>query len=180
MPSGVPGSLVGEQGITLSSIGAFGMVLAVVFGAALLVAVLLLCFLGLIHITSPETKASFEPLGEALAELAKFTALLVFGAPLAPRLFGDLSWGGHAAVVQAIFLLLPALLLSRLGTRISRTERWVAAWVGPKGFASVAYGLLVLRSGIRQAEEAFTLVAVRIAFAIRGKAPQPLGGTGET
>jgi NhaP-type Na+/H+ or K+/H+ antiporter len=72
------------------------------------------------------------------------------------------------------------LLLSRLGTRISRTERWVAAWVGPKGFASVAYGLLVLRSGIRQAEEAFTLVAVRIAFAIRGKAPQPLGGTGET
>jgi NhaP-type Na+/H+ and K+/H+ antiporter len=155
------------------------MVLAVVFGAALLVAVLL-CLLGLIHITSPKTKASFEPLGQAPAELAKFTALLVFGALSAPRLFGDLSWGGCAAVVLAIFLILPALLLSLFGTRISRTERSVAAWFGPRGFASVAYGLLVLRSGIRQAEEAFTLVAVCVAFAIRSEAPQPLGGTGGT
>ncbi|MFF4729342.1 hypothetical protein ACFY3M_29120 [Streptomyces mirabilis] len=87
----------------------------------------------------------------------------------------------------------------------------MAAWSGPKGFASVAYGLLVLQSGIPQDEEAFTLVAVCIAFSIIGhgstdvpiarafdvddltgipdgpdrghtgsKAPQPLGGTGET
>ncbi|MER6377933.1 cation:proton antiporter [Streptomyces mirabilis] len=116
--------------------------------------------------TSPEAKASFEPLGEALAELTKFAALLVFGALLTPRLFGDLSWGGCAAVVLAIFLVLPALLLSLFGTRISRKERLVAAWFGPKGFASVVYGLLVLQSGIPQAEEAFTLIAVCIAFSI--------------
>ncbi|MFG2369377.1 cation:proton antiporter [Streptomyces mirabilis] len=117
--------------------------------------------------TSPEAKASFEPLGEALAELAKFAALLVFGALLTPRLFGDLSWGGYAAVVLAIFLIRPAsMLLSLLGTRISRKERLVAAWFGPKGFASVVYGLLVLQSGIPQAEEAFTLIAVCIAFSI--------------
>ena len=116
---------------------------------------------------SPEAKVSFEPLGEALAELAKFAALLVFGALLTPRLFGDLSLGGYAAVVLAIFLIRPAsLLLSLLGTRISRKEKLVAAWFGPKGFASVVYGLLVLRSGISQAEEAFTLIAVCIAFSI--------------
>ncbi|MCZ0997421.1 cation:proton antiporter [Streptomyces mirabilis] len=116
---------------------------------------------------SPEAKASFEPLGEALAELAKFAALLVFGALLTPRLFGDLSWGGYVAVVLAIFLIRPAsLLLSLLGTGISRREKLVAAWFGPKGFASVVYGLLVLQSGIPQAEEAFTLVAVCIAFSI--------------
>lgn len=33
---------------------------------------------------SPEAKAAFEPLGESLAELAKFAALLVFGALLTP------------------------------------------------------------------------------------------------
>ncbi|WP_037628770.1 cation:proton antiporter [Streptomyces aureus] len=116
---------------------------------------------------SPEAKTSFEPLGEALAELAKFAALLVFGALLTPRLFGDLSWGGYAAVLLAIFLIRPAsLLLSLLGTRISRKERLVAAWFGPKGFASVVYGLLVLQSGIPQAEEAFTLIAVCIALSI--------------
>ncbi|MFI6352259.1 cation:proton antiporter [Streptomyces sp. NPDC050743] len=116
---------------------------------------------------SPEAKASFEPLGEALAELAKFAALLVFGALLTPQLFGDLSLGGYAAVLLAIFLIRPAsLLLSLLGTRISRREKLVAAWFGPKGFASVVYGLLVLQSGIPQAKEAFTLIAVCIAFSI--------------
>ncbi|MFJ8079265.1 cation:proton antiporter [Streptomyces sp. NPDC096205] len=116
---------------------------------------------------SREAKESFEPLGEALAELAKFAALLVFGALLTPELFGDLSFGGYVAVVLAIVLIRPAsLLISLLGTTISRKEKLVAAWFGPKGFASVVYGLLVLQSGIPQAEEAFTLVAVCIAFSI--------------
>ncbi|WP_327410955.1 cation:proton antiporter [Streptomyces sp. NBC_01281] len=116
---------------------------------------------------SPEARASFEPLGEALAELAKFAALLVFGALLTPALFGDLSWGGYAAVIVAIVLIRPAsLLLSLIGTRIPRKEKLVAAWFGPKGFASVVYGLLVLQSGIPQAEKAFTLIAVCIAFSI--------------
>lgn len=116
---------------------------------------------------SPEAKRSFELLGEALAELAKFAALLVFGALLTPQLFGAVSWGGYAAVVLAIVLIRPAsLLISLLGTRFSRREKLVAAWFGPKGFASVVYGLLVLQSGIPQAEQAFPLIAVCIAFSI--------------
>ncbi|MFG3120106.1 cation:proton antiporter [Streptomyces sp. NPDC048197] len=117
--------------------------------------------------TSPEAKQSFEPLGEALAELAKFAALLVFGALLTPQLFGALSWGGYVAVLLAIVLIRPAsLLISLLGTRLPRRQKLVAAWFGPKGFASVVYGLLVLQSGIPQAEKAFTLIAVCIAFSI--------------
>nr|WP_253208791.1 hypothetical protein [Streptomyces niphimycinicus] len=53
---------------------------------------------------SPESGRAFEPLGEAVAELRKFAALLVFGALLTPRLFGDLSAGGYVAVVPAIVL----------------------------------------------------------------------------
>ncbi|KUH40394.1 MULTISPECIES: cation:proton antiporter [Streptomyces] len=116
---------------------------------------------------SPEAKAAFEPLGEALAELAKFAALLVFGALLTPHLFGNLSVGGYVAVVLAIVLIRPAsLLLSLIGTAFDRRERLVAAWFGPKGFASVVYGLLVLQAGIPQGEEAYTLIAVCIAFSI--------------
>ncbi|MFI7382185.1 cation:proton antiporter [Streptomyces sp. NPDC049813] len=116
---------------------------------------------------SPEAGEAFEPLGESLAELAKFAALLVFGAVLTPQLFGDLSVGGYVAVVLAIVLIRPAsLLLSLLGTRIERREKLVAAWFGPKGFASVVYGLLVLQAGIPQGEQAYTLIAVCIAFSI--------------
>ncbi|GAA2973312.1 cation:proton antiporter [Streptomyces enissocaesilis] len=116
---------------------------------------------------APEGKTAFEPLGEALSELAKFAALLVFGALLTPQLFGDLPIGGYIAVILAIVLIRPgSLLLSLIGTRFDRRERLVAAWFGPKGFASVVYGLLVLQAGIPQSEEAFTLIAVCIAFSI--------------
>ncbi|QPP06038.1 sodium:proton antiporter [Streptomyces bathyalis] len=116
---------------------------------------------------SPEGKQAFEPLGEALAELAKFGALLVFGALLTPRLFDGLSWGGYAAVVLTILLVRPAsLLLSLIGTHFDRRERLTAAWFGPKGFASVVYGLLVLQSGVPHGQDVFTLVAVCIAFSI--------------
>ncbi|GAA3621919.1 cation:proton antiporter [Streptomyces chitinivorans] len=116
---------------------------------------------------SPEAREAFEPLGESLAELAKFAALLVFGALLTPQLFGDLSFGGYAVAVLAIVLIRPAsMMLSLVGTGFDRKERLTAAWFGPKGFASVVYGLLVLQSGIPHAEDVFTLVAVTIAFSI--------------
>ena len=86
---------------------------------------------------------------------------------LTPQLFGDLSFGGYVAVVLAIVLIRPAsLLLSLIGTRFTRQEKLVAAWFGPKGFASVVYGLLVLQASIPQGQEAFTLIAVCIAFSI--------------
>lgn len=116
---------------------------------------------------APESSRLFAPLGEAVAELAKFAALLVFGALLTPELFGELSLGGYVAVVLAILLVRPAsLLLSMVGTPFGRTERLTAAWFGPKGFASVVFGLHVLHAGIPQGEEAFTLIAVCIAFSI--------------
>jgi NhaP-type Na+/H+ or K+/H+ antiporter len=116
---------------------------------------------------SPESKAAFEPLGEALAELSKFAALLVFGSLLTPSLFGDLPVGGYVAVVLAIVLIRPvSLLVSLAGTGIDRRERYTAAWFGPKGFASVVYGLLVLQSGIPHGKQAYTLIAVCIAFSI--------------
>ncbi|NLU76049.1 sodium:proton antiporter [Streptomyces sp. HNM0575] len=116
---------------------------------------------------SPEGRRAFEPLGGAFAELAKFVALLVFGALLTPSLFAGLPWRGYVAVALTILLVRPAsLLLSLVGTRFDRRERLTAAWFGPKGFASVVYGLLVLQSGVPHGKEAFTLVAVCIAFSI--------------
>ena len=39
-------------------------------------------------------------------------------------------------------------------------------WFGPKGFASVVYGLLVLESGIAAADDIFHLVALTIVISI--------------
>ncbi|WP_103355501.1 sodium:proton antiporter [Amycolatopsis sp. CA-128772] len=109
----------------------------------------------------------FEPLGDLLSEITKFAALLVFGALVTPERLGHLSVGGWVLAVLAIVLVRPAaMLLSLLRTKMSGRERAAAAWFGPKGFASVVYGLLALQSGIPAAQLVFDLVTVTIALSI--------------
>ena len=112
---------------------------------------------------SPKAQEAFEQLGEMLAELAKFAALLVFGALLRPQLFVSIGFGGWMVAILTLVLVRPASLV---GADLTRRELFAAAWFGPKGFASVVYGLLVLHSGIPNAVEVYELVAVCIALSI--------------
>ncbi|RZQ64586.1 cation:proton antiporter [Amycolatopsis suaedae] len=109
----------------------------------------------------------FEPLGDLLSEITKFAALLVFGALITPDRLSHLTVGGWVFAVLAIVLVRPAaMMLSLVRTQLSGRERATAAWFGPKGFASVVYGLLALQSGIPDNELVFDLVAVTIAISI--------------
>ncbi|MEV4314753.1 cation:proton antiporter [Actinocrispum sp. NPDC049592] len=109
----------------------------------------------------------FEPFGDLLSELTKFGALLVFGALITPERISHLSVGDWAVAVLAILLVRPAtMLLSLLRTPLPARERTAAAWFGPKGFASVVYGLLALQSAIPDGEHVFDLVAITIALSI--------------
>jgi NhaP-type Na+/H+ and K+/H+ antiporter len=116
---------------------------------------------------APEARDAFEEFGDLLAELAKFAAVLVFGALLTPTLFAQTSAGAYLVAVLTLILVRPtSLLLSLIGARLSRREKAAAAWFGPKGFASVVYGLLVLQSQVPQAMPAFNLIAVTITLSI--------------
>ncbi|MEJ8838823.1 cation:proton antiporter domain-containing protein [Ramlibacter sp. AN1133] len=109
----------------------------------------------------------FAPLGEHLCELLKFATLLAFGAMLTPALFAGVSWGGWVFVGAALLLARPlamAAALWRSGLR--GRERAAAGWFGPKGFASVVYAFLVLRTGVAGAESVFALAAVVVAVSI--------------
>ena len=110
---------------------------------------------------------TFEPLGDLLSELTKFAALLLFGALITPTRLADLGWQGWALAILAIVVVRPAsMLLSLIRTPMPRAERLTAAWFGPKGFASVVYGLLVLQAGIPEGAKLFDLIAVTIALSI--------------
>ena len=109
----------------------------------------------------------FEHFGDLLSEITKFAALLVFGALITPERISHLSVGDWAVAVIAILLVRPAaMMLSLVRTPLPARERSVAAWFGPKGFASVVYGLLVLQAGIPAGEHVFDLVAITIALSI--------------
>lgn len=109
----------------------------------------------------------FEPLGDLLSELTKFAALLVFGALITPDRLSNLGVGGWTLAVLSILLVRPAAMaISLIKTPLDQRERAAAAWFGPKGFASVVYGLLVLQAGLAESEKVFDLVAVTIALSI--------------
>ncbi|CAM4421863.1 potassium/proton antiporter [Mycobacterium basiliense] len=110
---------------------------------------------------------SFQPFGDLLSEVTKYAALIVFGALITPQRLSGLSWQDWLLAVVVILAIRPAtMLLSLLRTQLTRQERLTAAWFGPKGFASVVYGLLALQSGIANRELVFDVVAVTIALSI--------------
>ncbi|MEO3886702.1 cation:proton antiporter [Nonomuraea sp. B5E05] len=112
-------------------------------------------------------RESFEHFGELIAELLKLAALLVFGALITPALLGSVGWQGWLFAILALVLARPvAIWVSFLGSGLSVREQAAVAWFGPKGFASVVYGLIVLASGITTAQSVFQLVAVTIVLSI--------------
>ncbi|MFF5213096.1 cation:proton antiporter [Streptosporangium sp. NPDC000396] len=112
-------------------------------------------------------RESFEHFGELIAELLKLAALLVFGALISLPLLGSVGWRGWLFAIAALVLARPiAIWISFLGSGLSVREQAAVAWFGPKGFASVVYGLIVLGSGISAAQEVFQLVAVTIVLSI--------------
>ena len=116
---------------------------------------------------SPSAHQTFEDFGDLIAELLKLAALLVFGALLTPQLLHRLPIGAWAVAVLALVLVRPvALVLSLWRAHLSRRETAAVAWFGPKGFASVVYGLLALDAGLDVSQPVFDLVAVCIALSI--------------
>ncbi|MFI7614508.1 cation:proton antiporter [Nonomuraea terrae] len=112
-------------------------------------------------------RESFEHFGELIAELFKLAALLLFGALITPSLLGSVGWQGWAFAILALVLARPlAIWLSFLGSGLSVREQAAVAWFGPKGFASVVYGLIVLASGIAAGQQVFQIVAVTIVLSI--------------
>jgi NhaP-type Na+/H+ or K+/H+ antiporter len=115
----------------------------------------------------PEVKREFHGFGDTITELLKLAALLVFGALMSPQLFAEISPGGYLFALLALLVVRPAAIgLALLGSHIERREWIAAAWFGPKGFASVVYGLFVLTAAVPGADEMFRLIALVVAASI--------------
>jgi NhaP-type Na+/H+ or K+/H+ antiporter len=115
----------------------------------------------------PAVRDRFREFGEILTELLKLAALLAFGALISRRFLLDASMSKYAFVALALILPRPlAMGISLLGSELDRKERAVAAWFGPKGFASVVYAILLLKSGVPNAGQLFQLAALVTAASI--------------
>jgi len=116
---------------------------------------------------APEVEESFGEFGELVTELLKLAAILVFGALISPSFLGEIPFSGYVFALLALVLARPAaIFLSLARSGLPLPEQAVAAWFGPKGFASVVYGLLILEASVPRADEMFHLVALVIFASI--------------
>lgn len=113
--------------------------------------------------TRPDLQREFEGFGRDLTALLKLGAVMVFGALISPRFLMRSSGGELLFLFLALVVARPvALWIAEAGTELDWKERFAAFWFGPKGFASVVYGLLVLKSGIPDARALFHLIGLVI------------------
>lgn len=115
----------------------------------------------------PGAVERFAELGAGLVELVKFAALVVVGALLTPGFFGHLRAGAWVVAVATLVLARPVAIEAALvGTPLSARERGAVAWFGPKGFASLAFGLDLAASGLPGAGQAFASVLLAIGLSV--------------
>jgi len=106
-----------------------------------------------------------EDLGALLAEVS----FLGFGAVLLGPILGDLSWQVlvYAALSLTVIRMLP-VAVSFAGAGLARPTVWFAGWFGPRGLASIVFGLLVAESALPHdsmiLQAVFATVAVSVVL----------------
>lgn len=155
----------GYEPLHIFSIGLLLFALSKLLGANIFLA----AFTAGITVASVSTEAreEFREFGELVTELLKLFALLLFGALISWSFLRDIQLRGFLFTFLAILLVRPiAVWIALLGSELNLREKLVAGWFGPKGFASVVYGLLVLKSRVDQGDHLFHLIAVVVAGSI--------------
>lgn len=97
----------------------------------------------------------------------KLLAILVFSTLISPAVLGDVGVLGYVFAVLLLVLARPlAVEIALVRSGLERWERLTAAWFGPKGFASVLYGLLVLGSDVPDSDRLFHVIVVAVVLSI--------------
>jgi NhaP-type Na+/H+ or K+/H+ antiporter len=114
---------------------------------------------------SDRARQEFRDVGERLSGLLKLAAVLMLAIAVS-----ELPLPGWRVYVFAVLVLTLSrtipLLVALTGSALPRDQRLVAAWFGPKGFASMIYGLMVLRSDVQRPDTLFAVVATVVILSI--------------
>jgi NhaP-type Na+/H+ or K+/H+ antiporter len=116
----------------------------------------------------PDIARCFETQSQDVVELVKAAIFIVFGAILTvDGLFGD-GWAAVGIVAFTLLVARPVAVFAALaGSRqVTTAEKAFMSWFGPKGVATMAFGLFVLGSAADDAERVFNIAALAVLASI--------------
>ena len=105
---------------------------------------------------------------EAEGQLMTLLVFLIFGATMAPQALAHAGWQTfvYAALSLTVIRMVP-VFLSLLGLNLRSSTVGFLGWFGPRGIASILFGLVVVgRSVLEGAEEIFSVVLVTVLFSV--------------
>lgn len=115
-----------------------------------------------------------EDSGQLLAALSFF----LFGNVLVPAGLSRPTW---QVVICAVLLLTVARMvpvwLSLAGSGAAGPTRLFAGWFGPRGLASIVFGLLLLEERVPAAEEMFSVVVLTVLLSVAAHGATAAAGT---
>jgi NhaP-type Na+/H+ or K+/H+ antiporter len=114
-----------------------------------------------------ECPEGFVDFAESASTIFQVLTFFVFGALIVSTGFHDSIPAVIVFVAFAILVARPvAVLVSLVGTAVSRAERLFMAWFGPKGVASMLFALLVLKSSVAERSLVFDIASIVIVASI--------------
>lgn len=115
---------------------------------------------------------------ESEGQVLLLLTFLVFGAAMLPEIFGHVSWAMVLYAVLSLTLIrMVPIALSLLGTGVSPMTVAFLGWFGPRGLASILFGLLVLEQMKSSAGEIIltvTVLTVALSIVLHGLSAAPL------
>ncbi len=115
--------------------------------------------------TSREVSRALESFGEAEGQLLALLTFLVFGAALLPEAFHESS--GAMLLYGVLSLSLVRMLpvaISAVGLKLQPTTIGFLGWFGPRGLATILFGLLVVDEAQLPHEKEILATAVLAVF----------------
>ncbi|MEY9847415.1 NhaP-type Na+/H+ or K+/H+ antiporter [Streptacidiphilus sp. BW17] len=106
-------------------------------------------------------------LAEDLGGLLAMLSLLVFGAVMLGPALQHLSWRivGYAVLSLTVVRMLP-VAVALVGTRLKSPTVAYVGWFGPRGLASVVFGLLVAEEHIHGVDLLSQVVAITVGLSV--------------
>lgn len=109
----------------------------------------------------PELSADFHRYAGTVLEVLKLGIFLVFGSLLTAQTFARDGWVAIAFVAFLLLLARPAAVwASLIRTRTDASTRLFMGWFGPRGVATMTFGLLVLQKHLTAGARIFDITAL--------------------
>jgi NhaP-type Na+/H+ or K+/H+ antiporter len=120
-----------------------------------------------VGVRRPDLRYYYAQRAEEIVEIVKLGVFVLFGSLLTFHgLFGD-GWAAVGIVAVTLLIARPvAVFASLTGTRLPVYVKTFMAWFGPKGVATMAFGLLVLARDIPDDDRIFNIVALTVFCSI--------------